>query len=510
MRGSRVAKRPRAGRCNLANVTSSKLLRLRAFLIAVSALAAFVTCRTYDITYTDDGGACTPPRVTLSCGCVDPTTDRANCGGCGNVCPPNDLCQASSCVPCTPSTDTPCGTAGGTFCTDLTTDDSNCGACGTRCAHGEHCVASQCKCSLTLCGTDCVDTQTDVSHCGSCTTPCGPPDPNESSICSGGMCGEQCIAPFADCDGMASNGCEANLETDSANCGVCKRSCNGGACTSGACPVTTYASGGNLLSLAVDPTFVYWADDSTAGAIFKKPISAGSVSTVYATNAALFIAVDPTRIVWMNTLQLDSRLLSGGTVSALDPQVPVSFALAGGIVYFSTNDARLWRVPSDASANATQITSGSFAAFWIAVDATNVYYSDTGGNIFYVSETATNVVATKLAMGVGAVALAIDTSNVYYSTSNNTIVAQAKGSSTSTVLAKAQQGPGPIATDGTSVYWGNADGSINRVPVGGGVVVPLVRPSTVDGGVKGSPFQIVVDSMNVYWVGPTSVSSTPK
>jgi hypothetical protein len=41
--------------------------------------------------------------------------------------------------------------------------------------------------------------------------------------------GSTCTAPvpsylcrFGDCDGIASNGCEANLNTDAANCGACK------------------------------------------------------------------------------------------------------------------------------------------------------------------------------------------------------------------------------------------------------------------------------------------------
>jgi alpha-tubulin suppressor-like RCC1 family protein len=68
------------------------------------------------------------------------------------------------------------------------------------------------------------DLQTDPEHCGACGQACALA--NASSECRSGECHiVQCREPFADCDGEAENGCEADLRRDPANCGRCGRSC---------------------------------------------------------------------------------------------------------------------------------------------------------------------------------------------------------------------------------------------------------------------------------------------
>jgi hypothetical protein len=67
--------------------------------------------------------------------------------------------------------------------------------------------------------------------------------PNAVGCRSGGVCViASCVAGFADCDGMASNGCETAIDTTS-NCGACGVACvapNGvAACVAGACAVAS-------------------------------------------------------------------------------------------------------------------------------------------------------------------------------------------------------------------------------------------------------------------------------
>jgi len=73
---------------------------------------------------------------------------------------------------------------------------------------------------------------TSVAHCSACNSPCSVA--NATATCSGGQCTFTCIAPFADCDGMSSNGCEVNTDTSDAHCGgcgyACSLSCNAGVC----------------------------------------------------------------------------------------------------------------------------------------------------------------------------------------------------------------------------------------------------------------------------------------
>ncbi len=59
---------------------------------------------------------------------------------------------------------------------------------------------------------------------------------NAVTECTGGRCGFACSRGYGDCDGDRSNGCETETLSNSANCGLCGRSCAGaGTCLSGMC-----------------------------------------------------------------------------------------------------------------------------------------------------------------------------------------------------------------------------------------------------------------------------------
>ncbi len=52
----------------------------------------------------------------------------------------------------------------------------------------------------------------------------------------GGCTIAMCTGTYANCDGLTSNGCEADLDSDAAHCGACGNACpTGGPCTSGTC-----------------------------------------------------------------------------------------------------------------------------------------------------------------------------------------------------------------------------------------------------------------------------------
>lgn len=118
------------------------------------------------------------------------------------------------------------GGSGGTTSTggDTTsTGGSNMCAAGT--ADCDKDPANGCETSL--------QTSTD---CGACGNPCNLP--NVVEPCATGKCEVgTCASPWEDCDGVVPNGCEANLLTDAANCGMCGKTCSGAApsCANGAC-----------------------------------------------------------------------------------------------------------------------------------------------------------------------------------------------------------------------------------------------------------------------------------
>ena len=221
---------------------------------------------------------CGCPLGGLKCDvtCVDPKNDDANCGACGNKCPPN----GGSAEPPPPNAYYGCVNAecGGLKCKEhyancdqdptngceqLTVSDDNCGACGIKCEGGTHCVTTpdgepQCMCppGLSLCVTGhdargfdvgyCADFASDTSNCGGCGVNCSHSFSSavrgfDRVVCSHGSCElGGCAEGRADCNDSPSDGCETNIASDPRNCGGCGIECDlaaGQACAGGRCVV---------------------------------------------------------------------------------------------------------------------------------------------------------------------------------------------------------------------------------------------------------------------------------
>jgi len=78
-------------------------------------------------------------------------------------------------------------------------------------------------------GAEGCDTNLPIS-CGGATPVCL----NDCTGCVAALPG--CAIGTGNCDGIAANGCETDLFTDSANCGSCDNVCKAGSCLSGKCP----------------------------------------------------------------------------------------------------------------------------------------------------------------------------------------------------------------------------------------------------------------------------------
>ncbi|MFO0725635.1 MAG: choice-of-anchor D domain-containing protein [Myxococcota bacterium] len=185
----------------------------------------------------------------------------AHCGGCNQPCTVSNgtaVCNAGTCG---------VGTCNGVFrdcngqsadgCeTNTDSNPMNCGACNRACsvANGTPgCAGGSCTiagCTLPFADCDNVETNgceanlsTSILTCGNCTTSCSVA--NGVPTCLGGSCGIlSCIAPWRDCDGQYLTGCETNTDTSLAHCGGCNLPCNvangtplcsAGSCTVGAC-----------------------------------------------------------------------------------------------------------------------------------------------------------------------------------------------------------------------------------------------------------------------------------
>ncbi|MFO0650589.1 MAG: LamG-like jellyroll fold domain-containing protein [Polyangiales bacterium] len=101
--------------------------------------------------------------------------------------------------------------------------------------------AGGCSPTQACCGGTCTDTQSDPRNCGSCGNVCSAV--NGVAGCRAGVCVvDRCTAPFANCDGLATNGCEVDTTSNDAHCGACGMACTGGSggagrCTAGVCGI---------------------------------------------------------------------------------------------------------------------------------------------------------------------------------------------------------------------------------------------------------------------------------
>lgn len=80
-----------------------------------------------------------------------------------------------------------------------------------------------------------VDLATDLQNCGDCNNVCD--SPNATPVCNNGSCElGSCNIGFMDCDLNTANGCEANLNSDVNNCGMCGNTVDdGNQCTADSC-----------------------------------------------------------------------------------------------------------------------------------------------------------------------------------------------------------------------------------------------------------------------------------
>jgi hypothetical protein len=199
------------------------------------------------------------------------STGQKQCGAeCVAVDNPAWGCAPSGCTPCSlshakatcdngdcvvASCDTgwkDCNTTDTDGCeADTTSSASDCGNCGNACVF-QHAAAtcSSGQCVMGACDqnyADCNSLATDgcegnlaadPNHCGTCATVCqaSPGTP----VCNQGVCGvSNCPTGVGDCNKDPGDGCETDLTASTANCGFCGNVCSfvsaDPACTAGQC-----------------------------------------------------------------------------------------------------------------------------------------------------------------------------------------------------------------------------------------------------------------------------------
>lgn len=188
---------------------------------------------------------------------TDLRIDDAHCGQCDNACEgaanAAGICSNGSCaLQCDAGFGNCNGRVSDGCETSINDDPEHCAACGNVCLVPDNGAAI---CTEGTCGIQCDsgfgdcdgDPETGceilladaTDHCGTCDNACLPAT-NAAPLCVESACDIACDADFGDCDGEASNGCEVNLTTASANCGACGNACQAPAnafarCNAGMC-----------------------------------------------------------------------------------------------------------------------------------------------------------------------------------------------------------------------------------------------------------------------------------
>ncbi len=204
-------------------------------------------------------------------GCeINRNSNSAHCGGCGNVCNSTNgtpICAGGVCgIACNAGFGDCDGNPDNGCETNTNSSTSNCGTCGTTCTNpggSTQCTGGNCQPVCNAGRANCdgiatngceVNTNTSTSNCGACNAACV--NPNGTTSCVSGQCSPSCSSGFANCDGNDANGCETNLNTTTNHCGQCGRVClnpNGTtSCVGGTCTPACSSGAANCDSNAVN------------------------------------------------------------------------------------------------------------------------------------------------------------------------------------------------------------------------------------------------------------------
>jgi hypothetical protein len=356
---------------------------------------------------------------------------------------------------------------------------SACGpaTCPNGCCDGTTCVATANQ-SASACGTG-------GDACSACSFA------NAAASCNSGSCElSTCSSGFADCDGVASSGCEINLKgTDATHCGACGHGClTGGSCSGGACqPIPFVISGtSNIVDLDTNGTIVVFADTGKLE-IAEVDIPGGSPQ-VLAGNGQVtnpdHVAIVPagTTVYWTDSGNYGTATagqVGSGSMQGAACGSGKANAIANptaSTLDILTSDLGTLLVGTGCVADTTTGISGNLGASlspgWV--------FGDLGAGVVVFGGEQGPPSAT-IASQPGVNWVADDKTYGYWATTEPAIRRAPFNapSSVSVVLASAGGAVGGLATDGTYVYYGTSSG-IYYVPVGGAASGTLLtsKPGT--------------------------------
>lgn len=272
---------------------------------------------------------------------------------------------------------------------------------------------------------------------------------------------------------------------------VKKASLIGGTTSVIATQIITSSGGIGATGIAVDSNSVYWAVDwgYGGGSIYKIPITGRTITTLASANQPYDIAVDSTFIYWAenNSGTLGSNAIrkvpiTGGIVIALTTSGTGHgvMAMDNTYIYFRYSDGFVCKIAkvNKNGGSVIDLASNISYASGITVDNSNVYWTDeTSGTISKVSLNGGTV--TTLVNGLNnPIRLAVDMNYIYFTefaggtTGAGNVKKIPVSGGVATTVASGLNRPWGIVVDNSSVYWseegtqeaGFTDGSIKKTP----------------------------------------------
>ncbi len=282
-------------------------------------------------------------------------------------------------------------------------------------------------------------------------------------------------------------------------------------------PATEIAKSAAPISIATDGDTVYWTD-RVDGVVRAAPKAGGATRTVSGGGEVPdYLVADGDNLYWLQTrpgcpshehLLVHAKAQTGNATALWgnDAQCYSTYRMAtgkGALFFYVQRDNVIVEV-SKSTGNRTDragnenIISGmagdGLAVYWtgqnsirkyeqggggatpfvenlesppteIAIDNTNVFWTDQKGNLFRVDRNNGKAIPQPLTSGLGAQRIALDAQNVYWTDKTASAVKSVpKQGGTVRTLATDQSGPFALAVDDSGIFWSNlGDGTIHAI-----------------------------------------------